>query len=93
MCEEMIYDGYGNEYPASLTPPIYRAGFTLKEGKYVANLRNNSGIRVGEVIYGSTISGIKGYFATVTLQTDSSTDLAGQKQIFAASTNIVASAS
>jgi hypothetical protein len=90
---EGAYDGYGNEYPAALTPPIYRAGFTLKEGKYVANLKNNSGIRVGEVIYGSTISGIKGYFATVTLQTDSSTDLAGQKQIFAASTNIVASAS
>lgn len=90
---EGAYDGFGNEYPAALTPPIYRAGFTLKEGKYVANLKNNSGIRVGEVVYGSTISGIKGYFATVTLKTDSSTDLGGQKQIFAASTNVVGSAS
>ena len=85
---EGAYDNFGNEFPAALTPPIQRAGFTLKEGKYMSNIRNNSTARVGEVSYGSSISGIKGYFATVTLQTDSTTDLGGSKQIFAASTNI-----
>lgn len=85
---EGAYDNFGNEFPASLTPPIQRAGFTLKEGKYVSNIRNNSTARVGEVSFGSSISGIKGYFATVTLQTDNTTDLGGSKQIFAASTNI-----
>ena len=85
---EGAYDNFGNEFPAALTPPIQRAGFTLKEGKYVSNIRNNSTARVGEVSYGSSISGIKGYFATVTLQTDGTTDLGGSKQIFAASTNI-----
>jgi len=54
----------------------------------MSNIRNNSAVRVGEVSYGSSISGIKGYFATVTLETDSTTDLGGSKQIFAASTNI-----
>ncbi len=52
------------------------------------NIRNNSTARVGEVSFGSSISGIKGYFATVKLETDSTTDLGGSKQIFAASTNI-----
>jgi len=85
---EGAYDNFGNEFPNALTPPIQRAGFTLKEGKYVSNIRNNSIARVGEVSYGSSISGIKGYFATVTLKTDDTTDIGGSKQIFAASTNI-----
>jgi hypothetical protein len=94
---EGAYDSVGNEYPAALTEPIYRAGFNLKEGKYVANLKSNSQIRAGEVVFGPDAyggyptSGIKGFTATVKLSTDLSTDPGGQKQIFAVSSNQVQS--
>ena len=94
---EGAYDLAGNEYPAALTEPIYRAGFHLKEGKYVANLKSNSTARAGEVVFGPDAyggyptSGIKGFIATVKLSTDTSTDPGGQKQIFAASSNQVQS--
>lgn len=94
---EGAYDDQGNEYPAALTEPIRRAGFHLKEGKYVANLKSNSSTRAGEVVFGPDAyggyptSGIKGYVATVKLSTDASTNPGGQKQIFAAFTNQVTS--
>jgi len=94
---EGAYDDQGNEYPAALTEPIRRAGFHLKEGKYVANLKSNSPTRAGEVVFGPDsyggypTSGIKGYVATVKLSTDASTNPGGQKQIFAAFTNQVTS--
>ena len=94
---EGAYDSAGNEYPAALTEPIYRAGFHLKEGKYVANLKSNSTARAGEVVFGPDAyggyptSGIKGYVATVKISTDSSTDIGGPKQIFAVFSNQVQS--
>jgi hypothetical protein len=94
---EGAYDSAGNEYPAALTEPIYRAGFHLKEGRYVANLKSSSTARAGEVVFGPDAyggyptSGIKGFIATVKLSTDTSTDPGGQKQIFAASSNQVQS--
>ncbi len=94
---EGAYDSSGNVYPAALTEPIFRAGFVLKEGKYVANLKSNSGIRAGEVVFGPDsyggypTSGIKGYVATVKISTDTNTDPGGVKQIFAVSSNQVLS--
>jgi hypothetical protein len=67
----------------------YRAGFDRKEGKYVSNLVNNSTARIDEVIFGVDMSGIKGYYATVKVKTDATTDIGGLKQIFAVSTNNV----
>ena len=49
----------------------YRAGFDRKENKYHAVILNNSSIAEGEVLWGNSISGIKGYFTTVTMSTDS----------------------
>ena len=78
----------------------YRVGFNLKENKYVANLinkgalSNNSNIpqgMPGQVLPGSSMSGIKGFFATVKLSTDNTTDLGGQKNLFAVSSNFVKS--
>ena len=79
----------------------YRSGFNLKENKYFANLVNN-GVQLnnqdtipqglpGQVLPGSSISGIKGFFATVQLSTDNTTDLGGQKNLFAVSSNYVKS--
>jgi hypothetical protein len=67
----------------------YRAGFDRKEGKYVSNLVNNSTARIDEVIFGVDMSGIKGYYATVKVKTDATTDVGGLKQVFAVSTNNV----
>ena len=62
-----------------------------KEGKYMSNLVNNSTARIDEVVYGVDMSGIKGYYATVKIKTDATTDVGGNKQIFAASTNNIMS--
>jgi hypothetical protein len=64
-----------------------RAGFNRKENKYVSNIKNNSLGRPGEVIYGQSMSGIKGMFATVKFSADSTTDPMGKKELFAVSTN------
>ena len=81
------YDNYGNSYPATLTGNINYAGFARKENKYVANLINNTLGSQQEVIYGQQISGIKGYFATVTISTDSVTNKGAAKELFAVSSN------
>ena len=79
------YDNYGNEYPATLLPPINYAGFNRKENTYVANLINNTLPAEAEVAFGNLISGIKGNYVTVTMQTDSVTDPNGTKELFSVS--------
>lgn len=64
--------------------PRFHSGFNLKENKYSSNLLNNSTAANGEIIYGNSISGIKGYYSTVTMSTDSTTDLGGEKTLFSA---------
>jgi hypothetical protein len=66
-----------------LTPPINYAGFVRKENKYYANLINNSSPTNGEVIWGLSVSGIKGRYATVTVSTDSITQVGGKKELWA----------
>ena len=69
----------------------YRAGFNRKENKYFANLINNSVARPGEVFFGDATTGVKGYFATVKVSTDATTDPGGAKELFAVSTEFVVS--
>ena len=69
----------------------YRAGFDRKENRYVANLINNSTQAIGEVVFGESMSGIKGYFATVKLKTDGSTQPGGMKELFSVGSNFVTS--
>jgi hypothetical protein len=65
-------------------PPYNRlyAGFNLKENKYVTNLVNNTSLSSSEVRGGSSVTGIKGYYTTVIISTDDTTDLGGPKQLF-----------
>ena len=86
------YDNYGNIFPSTLTPPVNRAGFTRKENKYMANLVNSSAATPGEVIFGASMTGIKGYFATVKISNDTVTDPGGMKELFAASSDYIESA-
>ena len=71
--------------------PINHAGFDRKENKYMSNLVNNSPAAPGEILWGDAMTGIKGYFATVTISTDNVTDVGGMKELFAASSNYVES--
>ena len=99
---EGAYDDYGNQFAnldsnpitantTALTPPIHHAGFDRKENKYMANLVNNSVAAPGEVIWGDKMTGIKGYYATVKISTDTLTDPGGMKELFAASSDYVES--
>ena len=78
-------------YTDPITGQPKRAGFNRKENLYTANLINNSTVRPNEVIFGNNISGIKGYFATVKIETDSTTDLGGAKEIWSVGTKIIRS--
>ena len=68
----------------------YYAGFDRKEGKYMANLVNNSVATQGEVVFGNSMTGVKGYIATVTIKSDT-TSRTGPMELFAVSTNYVES--
>ena len=90
---EGAYDSSGNTGTSAspVNQPLLRAGFDRKENKYVANLKNNSVVNAGEVLFGNQMSGIKGYFATVTIQDDQYTDLGGPKELWSAGTKYVVS--
>jgi len=69
----------------------YRIGFNRKDNKYVANLINNSPASPGEVNFGNSITGIKGFFSIVTMSTDTTTNQGGTKELFAVSTEFAVS--
>ena len=78
-------------YVSPINEQVLRAGFTLKENRYVANLVNNSSPMEGEIIYGDKMSGIKGFYSTVRLKTDSTTDVGSVKELYAVSSKFVVS--
>ena len=61
----------------------YRAGFDRKQNKYMAVIPNNTITAIrGEVVFGNSMTGIKAYYATVTMKTDATTDPGGLKELF-----------
>ena len=81
----LSYDeGY---YIVPATNTSYRAGFDRKQNVYFAAIKNASQTLAEEVITpGQNVTGIKGQYAVVTLQQDSSTDVSGAKQLFSVGT-------
>ena len=63
--------------------------FKLKEDKYYADLVNGTPSQNGEVVWGSSSSGVKGFFGEVTMSINNSN--AGKKELFAVSTGFVKS--
>ena len=62
----------------------YRAGFDRKQNRYVAAILNNSPNPLpGQVLSGPSNTGIKAYYTTVTMQTDTTTNPGGLKELFA----------
>lgn len=53
----------------SVNTSIYNAGFYLKEGKYYASIVNSSPATAGEVVFGDDMTGVKGYYAVVKIET------------------------
>jgi len=94
--EDTIVEGNGaNEYKKiysyneglySENGVSYRAGFDRKQNKYMAVIPNNTQTAIsGEVVFGNQTTGIKAYYATVTMTTDLITDYGGLKELFAVS--------
>ena len=94
--EDTIVEGNGaNEYKKiysyneglySENGVSYRAGFDRKQNKYMAVIPNNTQTAIsGEVVFGNQTTGIKAYYATVTMTTDLTTDYGGLKELFAVS--------
>ena len=69
--------------------------FKVKENKYYANLVNSTPSSFGEVIWGASSSGLKGFFGEVTMSVPNATSTAGEvlgkKELFAVSTGFVQS--
>ena len=63
--------------------------FKLKEDKYYADLVNGTPSQNGEVVWGSSSSGVKGFFGEVTMSINNSS--VGKKELFAVSTGFVKS--
>ena len=70
---------------ADLENSLFSNEFKKKEDKYFANLVNTSANSSGEVVYGASISGIKGYTAEVKF-TATNTSTTGNNELFAIST-------
>jgi len=87
----IVYSYDKGLYTDTLTGQVYRAGFDRKENLYVANLINNSIARPCEVMFGSSMSGIKGYFATVKISTYNYTDVGGLKELWSVGSKFVQS--
>ena len=79
-----------NTGAAATTQPIFYAGFVKKEGKYFANLVNSSPATAGEVIFGASMTGVKGFFATVTIRSDASSRTKPM-ELFAVSSDFIES--
>ena len=71
-----VYSYYEGAYTENGV--TYYMGFDRKENKYQANLVNYSVARQGEIVFGSSMTGIKGYFSTVTVSTDGFTATTSQ---------------
>ncbi len=83
---EGSYDTSGNT-GVSAQEPIFHAGFDIKENTYVAGIRKSARTQTtpGQVILGDSQLGIKGYYSTVKVSTDTVTNPGGLKELFSVS--------
>ena len=63
--------------------------FKLKEDKYFADLVNDTSSQSGEVVFGRSSSGVKGFFGEVKLEVNNANN--AKKELFAVSTGFVQS--
>ena len=75
----------GTQTLLDMQASLFENNFKIKENKYFASIMNNSSASAGDIVFGSSQSGIKGFFANVTMSVDNS--FIGKKELFAVSTN------
>ena len=63
--------------------------FKLKEDKYFGDLVNNTSAQNGEVVFGGSSSGVKGFFGEVKMEVNNANN--AKKELFAVSTGFVQS--
>ena len=66
---------------------LFLNNFKLKDNKYYANLSNNSAIAAGEVVFGQSSSGVKGFYGEMKMTMNNVN--VGGKELFAVSTTFV----
>ena len=78
-----------------LEQQIFSLNFKKKENKFFANLQQDLTTNItpqpGEVLWGSDISGIKGFWSTVVMKVNNTTYYNIKKELFAVSSNTVES--
>ena len=74
----------------SMQDALLQNTFKVKENKYYANLVNNSPSAFGEVVWGASSSGLKGFYGEVTMSVTNSNE-SGNKELFAVSTGFTKS--
>ncbi len=75
----------GTQTLLDMQASLFENNFKIKENKYFASIINNSPVGAGDIVFGSSQSGIKGFFANITMSVDNS--LVGKRELFAVSTN------
>jgi len=79
---------------SGLEDQLFQNKFKKKENKYFANILNISAVQRGEVEWGQSISGIKGFYSTATFTTDNATvdaNLNEKAELYAVSAEYVES--
>ncbi len=79
---------------AGLESALFSNNFKKKENKFFANLINNSPSATGEVLWGNSITGIKGFYSTVKTSISAITQFdtsAIKKELFSVSSDVVES--
>ena len=76
---------------ANLENQIWSNTFKRKENKYFANLINNSPATEGEIVWGASSSGIKGFWSTVKMKLSNVTYPTTKKELFSVSSDVVES--
>ena len=78
--------------PSNLTDlesEMFSNKFKRKENKYFANIINNSPATKGEILWGPSVTGIKGFFSTFKFNLDNSINQ--KRELFAVSSDTVES--
>ena len=68
-----------------------RCGFDRKENLYVASINSISAFENEQVLRTAATTGLKGYFLNIEIETDSTTDPGGSKEIWSVGTTFVKS--
>jgi len=75
----------------SIEDQLFSNNFKRKENKYFATITNNTAVGVGDVVYGQSMSGIKGFYAIASFRLDNSLygSQTNNTELFAVSTDYV----